>query len=344
VSQHVGDLETAQAFEAFRAATHDLPALYDVRPDRVGCDLHPDYVSTRHARSAGVRSIPVQHHVAHVLACMAENQLRGPVLGVSWDGTGYGADGTVWGGELLRVSRAGWERVGHLRTFPLPGGDLAVKEPRRTALGLLFEVFGDALFARDDLPVLDSFRPDERRILRQALARGINCPRTSSAGRLFDAVAAMLGLRLARQFEGQAAMELEWAIGDAAADACYPFELRGESPPVLLDWGPLIHALLDDRRLPVAAVAARFHNTLVEMIVAAARRLGERDIVLTGGCFQNRYLTERTVVRLRAEGFTPHWHQRIPPNDGGIALGQVVAATMWDSESKTSDQSLANGQ
>jgi hydrogenase maturation protein HypF len=332
VSQHVGDLETVQAFEAFRAATRDLPALYDVRPELVGCDLHPDYLSTRHARAAGVPSVPVQHHVAHVLACMAENQLGGPVLGVSWDGTGYGPDGTVWGGELLRVSDRAWERVAHLRTFPLPGGDLAVKEPRRTALGLLFELLGDEVFAQHDLAVLRSFRADELRILRQALARGLNCPRTSSAGRLFDAVAAILGLRHTRQFEGQAAMELEWAIGDAATDACYPFAVRGEAWPLVLDWGPLIRALLDERALPLGALAAKFHNTLVEMIVAAARRLGERDIVLTGGCFQNRYLTERAVTRLRAEGFTPHWHQRVPPNDGGIALGQVVAAAMWRNE------------
>jgi hydrogenase maturation protein HypF len=326
VGQHVGDLETVPARAAFRAAARDLCGLYGIEPAVVACDLHPDYASTREARAAGRPVQAVQHHLAHVLACLAENQVHGPALGVAWDGAGYGQDGTVWGGEFLRVRDGAWERVAHLRAFSLPGGDAAAAEPRRAGLGLLYEIFGEALFGRDDVPLLDAFRPAEREVVRQALRRRINCPRTTSAGRLFDAVAAILGLRHGRQFEGQAAMELEWAIGRHATDEVYPFRLRGEESPLVLDWEPMIRAVLGARRLPVAATAARVHNTLAEMVLAVARRAGERAIALTGGCFQNVYLTERVVARLRADGFTPYWHQRIPPNDGGIALGQVVAA------------------
>lgn len=326
LSQHVGDLETAEAFGAFRAVCRDLPALYEAKPSAVACDLHPDYASTRHARASGLPVIAVQHHAAHVLACMAEHGMDGPVLGAAWDGTGHGPDGTVWGGEFLRVAGADWTRLAHLRTFSLPGGDRAAMEPRRAAFGLLAELLGPGAAARDELPPVRSFRPEERRLLLQALARGVNCPRTSSMGRLFDAVAALLDLRQARQFEGQAAMELEWALDGIATEAAYPFVLAGGEPGVL-DWGPMIHALLDERlRLPVGLLAAKVHNTLVAMLLAVARRAGLRDVVLTGGCFQNRYLTERAVAALRAEGFAPCWHQRVPPNDGGIAVGQIQAA------------------
>ena len=202
LSQHIGDLETTQAFDAFRRVCGDLTGLYDLKPQAVACDSHPDYLSTRHADAVGLPVIRVQHHHAHVLACMAENGLSAPVLGVSWDGTGYGLDRTVWGGEFLRVTDAAWDRVAHLRPFPLPGGEQAVKEPRRTAIGLLYEMLGDDCLAREDLAPVRSFEPRDRRLLAQALAHRINTPVTSSAGRLFDAVAALLGLRLAVRFEG----------------------------------------------------------------------------------------------------------------------------------------------
>jgi len=327
VNAHVGDLETSQAVAAFQAACRDLPALYGTAPAAVACDLHPDYASTRHAAASGRRVVPVQHHAAHVLACVAENQLAGPVLGVAWDGTGYGPDGTVWGGEFLRVEGGAWERVAHLRTFPLPGGDRAAVEPRRAALGLLFELLGPDALIRDDLPPLASFAAGERRLLGQALARGVNSPRASSMGRLFDGVAALLGLRQGRQFEGQAAMELEWALEGVATDETYPFALAAGPAPWVLDWGPMIQALLGERtRLSAGLLAAKLHNTLVAMLLAVAQRAGERRVVLSGGCFQNRYLTERAVGALRAAGFAPFWHQRIPPNDGGIAVGQILAA------------------
>jgi len=260
---------------------------------------------------------------------MAENEIEAPVLGVSWDGTGYGLDQTVWGGEFLRITEAGFERAAHLRPFRLPGGERAITEPRRTAIGVLHEMWGAGWLDRDDLPPVRSFEPQERRLLAQALARRINAPVTSSAGRLFDAAAALLGLRLVTRFEGQAAMELEWAIADLKTDASYPFRIEPKESILVLDWQPLIEALLADLAdgASCSAMAARFHNTLVEAIVALAERIGEPRVALSGGCFQNRYLTERAVRRLTAAGFSPYWHQRVPPNDGGIALGQIMAAS-----------------
>jgi hydrogenase maturation protein HypF len=328
VSQHIGDLETAEAYEVFRRVAVSFRRLYDLKPAAIACDMHPDYLSTRYARQDGLPARPVQHHYAHVLACMGENDLEGEALGVSWDGVGYGPDGTIWGGEFLRVSGASFERVAHFRPFRLPGGEKAVKEPRRAALGLLYEVFGDALFGMSELASLRAFSPEAFPVLRQMLARRLNAPLNSSAGRLFDAVAAILGLRQVCRFEGQAAMELEFALDGVQTDEVYPFRTRVEGKPWVLDWEPSIREILADVQggLAVGTIAARFHNTLVEMIVAVARRAGQERIVLTGGCFQNRYLTERAVVRLRAEGIRPYWHQRIPPNDGGIPVGQIIAA------------------
>jgi hydrogenase maturation protein HypF len=259
------------------------------------------------------------------------------VLGVCWDGTGFGPDQTIWGGEFLHV--IGWttpsfERAAHFRTFRLPGGEKAVREPRRAALGLLYEMLGNRWLDRDDLAPVQNFSARERAVLHRLLARGVNAPLTSSAGRLFDAVAAILGLRQKNQYEGQGAMDLEFALPEDAAEAgCYHFDFRGPATgdprgAMVCDWEPLVRGILDDLAggLVGATIAAKFHNGLVEVIIAVARQVGEERVVLTGGCFQNRYLTERAVHRLRNEGFRPYWHQRIPPNDGGIALGQVVGA------------------
>jgi hydrogenase maturation protein HypF len=235
----------------------------------------------------------------------------------------------VWGGEFLRPTAAAFQRVAHLRTFRLPGGEQAVKEPRRAAIGLLYELFGDALFGMEELPPVRAFPRRERGILQRMLVKEINTPRTSAAGRLFDAVAAILGLHLGPQFEGQAAMKLEWAQDGIETDEAYPVRISDGPSALVLDWEPLLWEVLADARegIPVAEISAKFHNALVEGVVAVAEQVGEERIVLTGGCFQNRYLTERAVRRLRAEGFRPYWHQRIPPNDGGIALGQIVAAS-----------------
>jgi hydrogenase maturation protein HypF len=325
VSQHIGDLETKQAYSAFQHSAQDLPRLYDARIDIVACDMHPDYLSTKFAARLGLPNKPIQHHLAHVVACMAENEVEPPVLGVAWDGTGYGLDGTIWGGEFLLVKRNGsFERVAHFRQFRLPGGNRAIKEPRRSALGLLYEIFGEGAW---DFPQLVAdLSEEEKSLLRQMLKKQINAPLSSSVGRLFDAVAALLGLRQISSFEGQAAMELEFTRQGDVADA-YSFVVTPAAPTVV-DWEPAIRELLDD----VAGgkdnglVSAKFHNGLVEATVSVAKKIGMKKIVLGGGCFQNRYLTEYMVGRLREEKFQPYWPQRLPPNDGGIAFGQAAAA------------------
>jgi hydrogenase maturation protein HypF len=332
ISQHIGDLETKEAYEAFQRVIQSFQTLYQVKPEQVVCDMHPDYLSTQYAKESGVSLISVQHHYAHVASCMAENEMEGPVLGVSWDGTGYGMDRTIWGGEFLWVDETTFHRVATFRRYRLPGGAMAIKEPRRTAMGLLYEALGDLVFKKADLYPVRSFKPSELVLLRQMLARGVNSPWTSSVGRLFDAVASLVGLRHRVSFEGQAAMELEFAAGNGATEEAYPFRIRvgaiRESPLQVVDWEPMVLEILDDLKQGISAgiLATKFHNTLAEMIVGVAGQIGEERVVLTGGCFQNRYLTERAVQRLEAEGFRPYWHQRIPPNDGGIALGQVFAA------------------
>jgi hydrogenase maturation protein HypF len=328
ISQHIGDLSTVQAHHAFRKVAADLPRLYDAAPEAYACDLHPEYLSTKYAAGFRTPSHTVQHHWAHVVACAAENEIAPPLLGVSWDGSGFGLDGSIWGGEFLRAREdfASFERVAHLRPFRLPGGEAAIKAPRRAALGLLHEMWGADAFQRTELAPVRSLAAGDRKLIAQILAKEVRSPLTSSAGRLFDAVAALLGLRQRLSFEGQAAMELEYAI-EPGVDAAYPFNLRDGSPCVV-DWQPMIERIVGDLRRGecTGVMAAKFHNTLAEMIVAVAHEIGEAKVVLTGGCFQNQYLTERCIDRLTAEGFRPYWHQRVPPNDGGIALGQVVAA------------------
>jgi hydrogenase maturation protein HypF len=334
ISQHIGDLETREASEAFHRVITSLETLYEVRPEIVVADMHPDYLSTKFAYSLGLPVIQVQHHYAHIAACMAENELKDPVLGVSWDGTGFGLDGTVWCGEFLVMEDSSFRRAATFRGFRLPGGTTAIREPRRAALGLLYEMLGDALFERHDLAPLQSFSAAEAAVLHKMLAQAINSPRTSSVGRLFDAVASIAGLHQQARFEGQAAMALEFALAQEESHGAYPFELRAErsgsegAELLIADWEPAIRALFDDLRagVPVSVLSARFHETLVEVIVEVARRIAIRRVALSGGCFQNMFLTERAVKRLEFEGFQPYWHQRIPPNDGGIAAGQIFAA------------------
>jgi len=328
ISQHIGDLETAPAADAFRRAIRDLETLYGAEPAIVAADLHPDYLSTRFARDSRKNYFGVQHHVAHVLSCMAENGILLPALGVAWDGTGYGTDGTIWGGEFFLVTNDHVERVAHLRPFRLPGGEKAIKEPRRAAIGLLYELYGEAAFEMDPLEVLRQMPPSQRSALKTMLRRRLNSPYTSSAGRLFDAVASLINLRQSVTFEGQAAMELEWALAGVDTDEAYSLSLAPHPPPLVLDWSPMIDSLLEDVNAGVskAVISARFHNTLAEAVLTVAKKVGEPRVALSGGCFQNAYLSQRVVTRLQAEHFEPHCHQRVPPNDGGIALGQMFAA------------------
>jgi hydrogenase maturation protein HypF len=347
LSQHIGDLETEQAFTAFRRVIIDFERLFEAKPHLVASDLHPDYLSTRFARETGKAGLApgrdaqqrvpavtsVQHHIAHVLSCMAENELSPPTLGVSWDGTGYGLDGTIWGGEFFLVTDKNIERIAHVRPFPLPGGELAVREPRRSALGLLYEIFGEAVFERKELAPVAAFSKTELANLKTMLEKKINSPVTSSMGRLFDAVAALVNLRQQMRFEGQAAMELEFTLHGVETGEAYELRITNSEAgtpgsALVLDWSQMVETILADVKagIPAAKISAKFHNALAGAIVAVAKRVGEPRVVLSGGCFQNRYLTWRVVTQLREEKCQPYWHQRVPPNDGGIALGQVVAA------------------
>jgi hydrogenase maturation protein HypF len=328
ISQHIGDLETKESLDAFHSVITDFQTMYNCKPEYIVCDLHPDYLSSKFARSTGIPLIEVQHHSAHIASCMAENQLEGDVLGVSWDGTGYGFDGTIWGGEFLLAAKTSFERVATFRPFRLPGGEKAIKEPRRTALGMLYELFGDEVFHRQDLPTLQAFTSAELELLNQVLLKRVNAPITTSVGRIFDAVASLIGLQQRTNYEGQVAMELEFLTQNVESEELYSFEIDEMSNIKLVNWRFIFEGILTDMKnhYSHSIISAKFHNTLVEIIIEIAKKIGQPHVVLSGGCFQNRYLTERTVKRLREEKFRPYWHQRVPPNDGGIALGQVYAA------------------
>jgi hydrogenase maturation protein HypF len=325
VSQHIGDLETEASFSAFERVIEAFNQMYELHPEASACDMHPDYASTKYAMEGAEPVLQVQHHHAHVLSCMAENHLQAPVLGIAFDGSGFGADSTIWGGEFLRVTDEGVDRVAHLRTFRLPGGEKAVREPRRVALALLYEIFGEKAF-EVDVPSTQAFLAAELRVIRTMLKQGFNSPVTSSVGRLFDAIASLIGLRQRCKFEGQAAMELEFAItGDTHESFPYAIHDAGEFP-LICDWGPTVEAILRETSPSIGYIARKFHNTIGRIVADIAERVGEAKVVLTGGCFQNRYLTENCIQRLQAAGFQVYWHQRVPPNDGGISLGQVMAA------------------
>jgi hydrogenase maturation protein HypF len=220
-------------------------------------------------------------------------------------------DGTIWGGEFLLAVPGSFQRVGHFRTFPLPGGEAAVRKPKLTASGVLYELFGAGSFTGSEPP-----------LVRQMLEKDVRCPRTSSVGRLFDAVASLVGLRDSVSFEGQAAMDLEF-LAAPGIDECYEYRIE-ESEPLIIDWAPMIRQILNERP-NTSLIAAKFQNTLAAIVVDVARRANQQKVLLTGGCFQNRYLTERTVNYLNEAGLSVYWHQRVPPNDGGISLGQVMA-------------------
>jgi hydrogenase maturation protein HypF len=335
LSPHVGDLDHPLSVEVHRAAARDLVDFFRVTPEAVACDLHPDYASTRHAESLAaawnVPLIKVQHHHAHVAACMTDNNIRGPVLGLSWDGTGYGPDGSVWGGEILVCEDANFTRVAHLRPFRLPGGDAAVREPRRSALGVLFELLdepGTEQVLSERIPPGDDwFSPDQRRTLYSLMRSGTNAPLTTSLGRLFDAVAALCQVAHVSSYEGEAAMALEF-VADEEEPNAYPLPLS-DSVPAVADWGPLVKAVLADRAagVPVQRVSGRFHNSLANLAVQVTRRFRYGRVMLTGGCFQNRILSRKITDRLVEEGVKVYIHRRVPPGDGGIALGQIYVAS-----------------
>ncbi|MDW8396498.1 MAG: carbamoyltransferase HypF [Anaerolineae bacterium] len=336
LSQHVGDVENVETLQAFEEALEHFIQLFGIQPRCVTCDLHPAYHTTRWARAwASARELPliaVQHHHAHIVACLAEHRrnLRQPVIGVSFDGTGYGADGTIWGGEVLIADGVRFERAAHLAEVPLPGGDVSVRRPYRMALAHLWAA---GLPWEADLPCVQACPPVEQRILAQQLARGVQCVRTSSAGRLFDAIASLMGVCHQADYEGQAAIELEGIAQQGGCAEAYPFAIR-EGQPIQIEVAPMLSAILSDVRggVPLPLVAARFHTTLAQALAVVCMRLratrGLNVVALSGGVFQNLVLTEQVVASLEAEGFEVLVHRQVPPNDGGLALGQAASAAM----------------
>ncbi len=326
MSQHLGDLTSLEGSDLLARTVDDLLAFFGARPELLACDLHPDYASTRLAeRLAAEWQVPlvrVQHHHAHGAACAAEHALTGPALALTWDGTGLGSDGTLWGGEALRLQGAAFTRLGHLKPFPLPGGAAAVKQPRRSACGLLWAVQGAGA---PPPPLAAAFDGAEWEQLQTLLAGAFNSPLTSSLGRLFDAVAALTGLHARGGFEGQAAMALEFAAGERV-EAPYAWDFRdGTADPA-----PLVAGVLADLAAGRDAgfIAARFHAALADLALAWAQQAGLPDVVLSGGCFQNALLTARVQQKLGGAGFRVHRHRAFPTNDGGISLGQAAVAVL----------------
>ena len=339
LSQHVGDLSTVEAFTVFRQTVEDLQRLLHVIPQIIACDLHPDYRSSVFARELAAALaaplVPVQHHHAHVASCMAEQRLDGEVLGVAWDGAGYGSDGQLWGGEFLIASYEGFTRFAHLRPFRLPGGEAAMREPSRSAAAMLWDIMGEQMLTHQ-FPCWTPLHDQQVLQLAMMLRTGFVSPWTTSMGRLFDAVASLTGLCHSATFEGQAAMAVEfaaerdWQNGRDPA-AGYPMDLV-PSPSTagnwIVDWRPMVSAIVDDLRMGTSAelVAARFHSGLAEVILRVARTAGLPRVVLTGGCFQNGLLLSLTRRRLEEAGFRAYSHSLVPSNDGGLCLGQAVVA------------------
>ena len=331
LSQHIGDLENLATEAFFRLTIDHLKRILDITPQALVCDQHPDYLSTQWALTQDMPVIQVQHHHAHVVACMAEHKLSGPVMGLAFDGTGLGEDGTVWGGELLVADEAGYRRAAHLETAPMPGSAAAVKEPYRMALAYLALTYGERLNGLD-LPFLSLVDANKANHVLEMVRKRINAPLTSSLGRLFDGVAAILGLRLTAAFEGQAAMELEM-MADSQEARRYDLAWHGQKvKQVAVE--PIITGVVEDilRGLPAFIISRKFHNTLTEGFADLCAVIGrETDldrVVLSGGCFQNRLLLEGLTQALTKRRLEVYTHRLVPANDGGIALGQAIIGAM----------------
>ncbi|AEU38487.1 (NiFe) hydrogenase maturation protein HypF [Granulicella mallensis MP5ACTX8] len=328
LSQHIGDLQNYETLQFFEETLAKMKRLFRVTPQAVAYDLHPHYMSTRMALASSIeRKIAVQHHHAHIASCMAENHLSGEVIGVALDGTGYGTDGKIWGGEFFTANLGSFSRRAHLRYVPLPGGDAAVRQPWRMALSYLRDAFGPEV---PDLACLRAIPLKQRDIVNAMIANQIQTVETSSCGRLFDAVAALLNLFSEVTFEGQAAIALE-SIALAGVTGGYEFDLH-DGEPITIDLRTTILAIVNDLAAgkPAGEISARFHNTLSTVIAATCCRIrdlsGLDRVCLSGGSFQNMVLLRPTVVQLRRHGFQVFLHSMVPANDGGISLGQAAIA------------------
>ncbi|NOT53492.1 MAG: carbamoyltransferase HypF [Deltaproteobacteria bacterium] len=325
LSQHLGDMGSVATRTHFTGALAHLTALLKMTPTLVAHDLHPDYATSRFAATTGLPLVGVQHHHAHIASCLADNGLAGPVIGVAFDGTGYGTDGAIWGGEFVIATFRDFRRVAHLEYLPLPGGEAAIRHPHRIAIAYLLSLLGTV----PALPFLDPIAEAEQRLIRQITERRVNTPLTSSCGRLFDAVAALVGPREEVTYEAQAAIELESVSYEGAHDpTIYPYAIDGTQ----IRLGALLARIVADVQagVPVPIIGWRFHQTLAEMVREVCLRIRAQEhvqgVALSGGCWQNRLLLDMTVSRLRDAGFLVYTHKQTPTNDGGISLGQAVVA------------------
>ncbi|HLI06267.1 MAG TPA: carbamoyltransferase HypF [Ktedonobacteraceae bacterium] len=337
VSHHIGDLENLETLTSFREGIEHFQRLFDIYPEAIAYDLHPEYLATKYALDSTIpRKIGVQHHHAHIASVLAEHGLGGPVIGVAADGTGYGTDGAVWGCEIIVANLTGFERLAHLAYIPLPGGEQAIHQPWRITAAYLARTYGED-FLQLDIPFVRQLNRSKWRTLSQMIARNLNCPPTSSLGRLFDAVAALLGIRSEVQYEGQAAIELEMLAAQAVKEGqeeSYPFEIREQKAgkAALLDVAPLIRAIVSDLQngVPVAQIAGRFHVSIAELLAMACLKVREEsglnEVALSGGVFQNRLLLEQLAERLAQLDFRVYTNRGVPPNDGGLSLGQLAVA------------------
>lgn len=347
LSQYLGNLDSLENQELFQQTLHNWQEIYQIKPHFIRCDRHPNYYSTLYAealinnsnqeqklkqeldKNQSISLVKVQHHLAHIYSVIAEHQLELPLLGIAWDGTGYGLDNTIWGGEFFYLSQDKIERIASFKPFPLLGGEKAIIEPKRITLALLYETLKPEENIYDilsNLEINNYFTPQELKNLIQMLKKKINSPLTTSVGRLFDGISCLLKPKDKITFEGQKAMELEYMTNDFITRETYPFQWQYELNQYnYIQWHSLVKNIIKDyqQKKPSYLIAAKFHQTLVKIIVTISQKIGLKNIVLAGGCFQNKYLLENTINALKNEKFTPYWNQKIPLNDAGLAVGQL---------------------
>jgi hydrogenase maturation protein HypF len=333
MSHHIGDLENLETLTSFEEGIEHFKRLFYIEPQAVTYDLHPDYLSTQYALSIpDIPKIGVQHHHAHIVSAMAENGIEGDVIGVALDGTGFGLDHTIWGGEWIKANRRDFTRLAHLKKVPIPGGSMAIKEPWRMAMVCLSRAFGNesTKLKIDLMKRIDSHKWD---ILKRAIEKKINTPWTSSMGRLFDAVSSLLSIRDEVHYEGQAAIELEM-IADHRVEEEYPFTIQKDEKPMVVDSQEMIRAIVRDLidRVPPSKISGKFHRTIARLIVETCETIRSNEklnrVALSGGVFQNIFLLSLVTEGLKRSGFDIYTHHLVPPNDGGISLGQAVIAHM----------------
>jgi len=330
LSHHIGDLENLETLIAFKKGIEHFKRLFYIEPVVVAYDMHPEYLSTKYAKGLSIKQVPVQHHHAHIVSCMIDNNITGGVIGVAFDGLGYGSDGRLWGGEFLVVDFKNFERVAHFKYIPMPGGVKAIKEPWRMAFSYLYDIYGNEVFNMD----IDFVKKLDRHLckkLQVLINKRINSPLTSSAGRLFDAVSALLGIREKISYEGQAAIELEM-LAEEGYKGRYNYDLENQNSKIIINPAKIFQGIINDlnRREKIPVISAKFHNTIAEIISDVASRIREKyglnRVVLSGGVFQNMVLLRASVDKLRVKKFEVYTHHRVPTNDGGISLGQAVIA------------------